>query len=177
MTNNKYWVVGTSTTKYIKTFMSILKMGAKVGDEISINIENKNTAFIFYRNESINLGSQTTLRQTIDAFLALNLIRKSRGAYLILFDECDFDDIVDYSKIFLTKHSDDSRVNKYRFSKVLNTLVQAGWVTEADVLKMGIEQTRGLLTIDKIYKEISSYEKHISKDENFLKKAKEKIYE
>lgn len=174
---NKYWVVGTSTEKYIKTFIKILNLGAKTGDEIRIHVENKNNSYIFYEDEKLPIGSETTLRQTIDAFLSLNLVRKTRGAYMILFDEIGFNDIADYSKIFLTKLSEDKRVNKYRFSKLINVLVHSSWITESELRNLGLEQTRGLLKIEKIFKEISSYEKHISKDENFLKKAKEIIYE
>ena len=169
-----YWVVGTSPEKYINEFINLLKKDIKVGDKFLMDYVD--IKFLFNGEVIQEFQSKIVARQRIDVWEGMGFISRATDGYKVMFDIPEYELLISFSKLFLTRYSKNEKANDFRTTTLINILVEKGIMNSFDLNKLNIRQTRGELTIHKIEKLISSYEKEISKDKDFVMKAKEVIY-
>ena len=173
---NNYKVIGTSTKKYIDNYIEFFS-DRSVNDYFYHDSSDYMNHRIEIGNKVFSLMSKTTFQQNIDCWMALGLISISRDKYLINYVSSSLIDIVDFSKMYMLEYSENERINMFRWTKIVNTLVLDGYVTKQNMKTYNIKQKNGVLTIEKILKECSVYEKELLSDKRFVKRLKEKINE
>ena len=169
---NRYWVVGTSTEKYLNNFLEMLKKGILTGEHFYIDDFDKSD-INFVSNEQVvfKTTSYTTARQIKDIWEALGFITTSNKGYKILIDIVDKELLIEFSKLFLFRKTNNKASNKFQDTLMINLLFYTGWISMMDIKNKGINQSRGQLNKEKINKSISNYEKELSKDKKILIKA------
>ena len=169
---NKYWIIGTSIDKYIDDFIKLVSV-VSTGDEFTVDFSDEGEPSIEFDGQKLlAYRSEIVLRQMIDSWMGLGLIRSSMSGYRVLFDQPDVDKITRFSKIFLFDVSENERVNNFRFSRQIDILVINDIINDFDLPNNNISQSRGKLTISKIRKSISNYEKNIAIDSELIEKAR-----
>jgi len=172
----KYWVVGTSSKKYISEFIKLINIGLEVGDKINMNFCDSQRPTIDHNgNEVMSFKSQIVLRQRFDVWEGMGLIRKTISGYKIMFDQANFKRIIEFTKLNLLDYIDSKKAREFRNTVLINTLIIAGEINTVDIKNLEINQTRGDFNIKKIKERVSEYEEILMKDRNFLIKAKERI--
>lgn len=174
MNRIKYWVIKTGAKSHINDFLIASKY-FQIGDKVYTDFSDDQFPAVVVNGNSIFRKGKNAFNQMIIGWEALGLVRKEINHYVVI---CPFDDmnsIIQYSKIWIVKYSEDERIQSYRNSKMINTLLFAKHITFTDLKAAGVYQQKGELSIDKIRKEISYYEKEISKDKELLTKMKEEL--
>lgn len=169
---DKYWVIGTSIDNYIKSFLKLINKVA-IGEVFIADYTDENRPQIIYENESIiSYKTSIVMRQTIDVWLGLGIIRESMLGFKVLFDIPDINKIIKFSKMFLFDKSDSKNVNRFRFTKQIDILVINNILNNYDLSNSDIKQTRGILTTEKIMALISNYEKNIAEDKEIVEMSR-----
>ena len=123
------------------------------------------------------ITKKTTSQQNLECWIALGLVQQSRDKYILKFVSSSFKDIVSFSTKSILDNSDEHSIMTFRWTKIVNVLVLNEYITKDNMEKFGIRQKKGTLTIDKILKECSEYEKELSLNKDFLWEIKERINE
>ena len=167
----RYWKIGTSPISMIKKFIQVLNKGMKVTKDFSIFKDRKENWIVdSLGNKIFNLKSNTTCRQHLDVWKSLGFIEeKNENNYSIITKFKDLNQLIEYSKLFINKESNNKEINRYRKTIIINILVNLNILNKRDIENKNLKKTKGnLITIKEIKSVISNYEKILSKDHKFV---------
>ena len=173
---NKYWSIGTGASSYIKFFSKmIIENGMRVGNNIILaNIENEWNIYDGNANIIKKMHSKSTAKQYIQAWESMGFIEKQGTKIYVATNLSSIDSLKKLVKINILEPSSIPKVSLYRNSLIINVLVKASVLNQFDLEKKEICNSDGVITIQKINRAISSYEKEVSKDKEYTKILKER---
>lgn len=173
----KYWKIGTSPLSMIKKFIKLFEKGMKVAETFrTLKDGNKNWIIDLSNNKILNLKSETTIRQHLVVWESLGFIhKKKQNYYSIITKFKKIPELIEYSKLFIKRISNNKKIFIYRNTIIINILVYLNILNNQDIENKNIKKTKGNLTIKEIKSIISNYEKELSKDNNFIKEILSQI--
>lgn len=172
----KYWRIGTGAETYVNKF-ALLNKKTYIGDKIHL-IKDGNVLQVINQSKEVlgEYNSLSTVKQYLKVWEAFGFITKTKeNTYLISTPLTSKEELKELSIIFLKKKSADKKIASYRFSIIVNILVQAKLVNEIEISNK-ISQTKKELSITSIKKAISNYEREMVKNKKIIRELKE-IYD
>ena len=172
----RYWKIGTSPISMIKKFIQFLNKGMKVTENFRILPNERGNWIVDLSNNKIfNLMSKATTKQHLIVWESFGFIHKKKENYYSIITKFKkLNELIEYSKLFINKKSNNEKVNRYRNTIIINILVYLNIFNEWDIRNRNIKKTKGNLTIKEIKSTISNYEKKLSKNNKFVQEIRGK---
>ena len=167
----EYWKIGTSPISMIETFIEFLNKGIQITENFRILWNEKENWIVDSFDKKIfNLNSDSKTKQHLIAWKSLGFIdEKKKDYYSIITKFKKLNELIEYSKLFIKRKSNDKKINRYRNMIIINILVYLNIFSKKDIENKNIKKIKGhLITIQKIKSIISDYERTLSKDHNFI---------
>ena len=172
----KYWRIGTGASSFVKKYSELaIKNNFFPGNKLVL-LENNGVFFLLRDGIRIEVfNASSTANQYIKVWEAFGFIVKSMtNEYVVSTNFSDKKSLIKLSKINITHSSMDEKIEKYRNTIIINTLVCSKIINSVDIRKKGIYKGTKLLLIEDVKKSISDYEKELSNNKEFIKEIKEK---